>query len=225
MPPLRSLCRGIIWYVLGPVMLAPMAAYCLARVRGGFTKPPWTKGYVALMIVDLAQGLVYTAMAYLGIHNLWFRHLIIPLVFIGMLGVVHRIRQGSRARSWFYAGLAGMGLAAAVAGYFVNGPGWRNALFSTTEGLIFLTVSVVEMRHLLLSEDDRPIGASPEFWLLAALLVYASGTMLFNASSNYFLRKLPAHLILIPWVVVNVVYAAYHLLLAKVFLCPKPSLS
>lgn len=225
MPPLRSLYLGIIWYVLDPVMLAPMGAYMLARIRGGFQKPPWGQAFLALMILDLAQGIVYAAMAHMGIHNLWFRHFILPLVFIGMMVVVHGIRRGSRRRTWFYAGMAGVGLVAAVASYFVNGLAWRNALFSTTEGLIYLAVSVTEMRHLMVSEDDYPIGASPEFWLLAALLIYASGTLIFNASSNYFLRTLPSHLLLIPWVVASAIHAAYHLLLAKVFLCPKPSSS
>jgi len=206
-------------------MLAPMGAYVLSRIRGGYQKPPWAQAFVALMILDLAQGLVYAAMARMGIHNLWFRHLVLPLVFIGMMVVVHGIRRGSRRRTWLYAGMTGVGLVAAVAGCFVNGLAWRNALFSTTESLIFLAVSVVEMRHLLLAEDDRPIGAFPEFWLLAALLVYASGTLIFNASSNYFLQTLPSHLILIPWVVASAIRAAYHLLLAKVFLCPKPSSS
>ena len=225
MPPLRSICLAIIWYVLGPVMLAPMGAYVLARIRGGFQRPPWMHAFVALQMVDLAQGLVYASMALRGIHNLWFRHFVLPLVFIGMMVVVHGIRRGSRRRTWFYVGMTGVGLVAAVASYFVDGLALRNAFFSTTGSIIYLIVSVAEMRHQLLSEDDRPIGASPEFWLLAALLVYASGTLIFNASSNYFLRSLPSHLILIPWVVVSAIHAAYHLLLAKVFLCPKPSSS
>ncbi len=206
-------------------MLAPMGAYLLARIRGGFQEPSWLPIYATLQMVILAQGLVYESMAHMGIHNLWFRHFILPLVFIGMMVVVHRIRRGSRDRKRFYVGMTGVGVVAAVAGYFVDGPAWRNALFSTTEGFIFLAVSAAEMRHLLLSDDDKHIGASPEFWLLAALLVYASGTLIFNASSNYFLRTLPSDLILIPWVVVGMIHAAYYLLLAKVFLCPKPSSS
>ena len=202
-----------------------MAAYLLARVRCGFQKPSWLQAYLIFQVADLVQGLVFEAMAHMGIRNQWLRHLIQPVILVGMLAVVYKIRPGSNRRRWYFVGMAGTGLAAAVTGYFINGIAFRNALFTSTQSLIYLTISVLEMRHLLLSENEKRMGASPEFWLYAALLTYASGTLLFNASSNYFLQTLPPHLILIPWVVVGLVHATYHILMAKVFLCPTPTSS
>lgn len=221
----RQVCRALILYVFDPFMLAPIGALVVSRMRPRFQRPPWLRTFIWVEIGDLVQGLGYTTLGYMGIHNLWYRHVIQPLVFAGLLLVVYQFRPASLLRKTLFGLFLLAGLVAALGGFVLDGLAYRNAIFTSTQSLVFLLVAVLEMRHSLLFNDDAPPSRTPEFWLLSALLIYASGGLIFNATSNYFLRTLPPEILLLPWLVASIVNAAYNALLAKVFLCPKPNRS
>ncbi len=215
----------VIHYLLGSLMVAPVAAYLWSRIKGRYQRPEWLPLFAGVQVFELAGGIFFTTLAVMQRNNQWFGHIGRPIVFIGLLLVLFQLGLDRLSRRILYAISLGVGLLAAGAGAFLNGLEWRNSLFTTTQSLVFMSLGTIEFRRMLTVEDDTSLTDRPEFWLLAALLIYASGTLIFNASSNYFLRTLPPHLVLIPWVAAAMVHAAYHLLLAKVFLCPKPSSS
>lgn len=222
-PP--KIYRFLVFYVLNPWMVAPMAAYLWSLCGKRFQRPTWLPLFATVQAFDLAQGIVFTAMAYMAINNQTFRHLVQPLVCAGLLLTVFRMAPATRPRQFLYGTCLAIVLAAAVAGALLDGVKWRNAVFTMTMSLVFLSLAAWEMKKLLASESHAPLTSLPEFWVLAALLVYGSGTLAFNASSNYFLRTLPPHLLPIPWVIVGTIHAIHEVLLAKAFLCPKPASS
>ncbi len=225
MPSPRTLIR-IIHFVLNPWMLAPIAAYLWGRWRGGYLYPEWMRLYTKVQAFDLVQGLLFTGMAMNHLNNQWLRHLTQPLVFAGMLGTMYLMAPSrTRSRKIVYGAYLTVGLAAAGFGAFLDGTQWRNSVFTSVMCLVYLMAVPQEMRRLSESAEDALLVAQPSFWLLSALLVYSSGTLIFNASSNYFLRTLPPHLVIIPWVVVGVIHAIHEAMLAKAFLCPKPASS
>ena len=221
----NPLYRWILFYVIQPFFLAPMLAFAWSRFRRGFLRPHWMGRFIAVQAVDLVQGSIFFALALSHRNNQWFRHLSQPAVFAGMLWVLARTSHPSPRRQGLYWACAGTGLLAAVAGVFVNGLFLRNALFTTTQCLIYIGLGVYELRGLALREDDENLAAKPEFWLYSAILIYGSTTLIFNASSNHFLRVLPPHLLPLPWLVHGLVIVFYEIALAKVFLCRKPASS
>lgn len=219
MPSPRFLIR-IIYYLLNPWMVAPVAAFLWSRWRGGYQRPEWLGLFAKVQIFDLAQGVVFTALAMEGINNQWLRHLTQPIVFAGMLGTLFCMTPDSKRRRLLYGTCLAVGIAAALAGASLDGVKWRNSVFTSTMCLLYLGLVTRELKALSESTEDLQLTSLPSFWVLAALLVYSSGTLIFNASSNYFLRTLPPHLIIIPWVVVSLVHAIHEVMLAKAFLCP-----
>jgi len=207
-------------------MLAPIAAYLWSRWRGGYLYPEWLRLYTKVQVFDLAQGLVFTGMAMNHMNNQWLRHLTQPVVFAGMLWAMYLMAPSrTRDRKILYGVSLAAGLAAAVLGAFLDGTRWRNSVFTSAMCLVYLLAVPQEMRRLSESTEDASLVAQPSFWVLSALLVYSSGTLIFNASSNYFLRTLPPHLVIIPWVVVGFIHAIHEAMLAKAFLCPTPASS
>lgn len=216
---IRTLTRGILHYVVDPAMLLPLAAYAWARFRGGYRRPAWLPLFLRVQIADLVQGVIFVALAKAHMNNQWFRHGVQPFIFIGLLWTLCRTaEEGSRRKRLFLACI-GVGMAAAVAGVFVNGLWWRNALFMTTQSLIYMGLGIHELQRLFQAPTDEPLTSQPEFWLSSALLIYGSSTLIFSATSNHFLRTLPGELVFIPWLVNGVIIVFYELALAKVFLC------
>nr|WP_320131002.1 hypothetical protein [uncultured Holophaga sp.] len=82
--------------------------------------------------------------------------------------------------------------------------------------------SALFLMDLIRDEGDNPIESKPAFWLFSAFLTWGAGTLLFNGCSNYFLLRLPEHLILLPWLANAIILAFCAVLQMKVFLCPKP---
>jgi len=221
----KSIYFWILVCVIDPAILAPILAYAWSRHRGTYRQPPWLGSYLAVEVLDLAQGVLFIGLALSHQNNQWFRHLIQPVVFTGILWVVARISGPTGWRRLALTACWGLGLAAAVAGVFANGLFLRNALFTVTQSLVYLGIGTHELRRLLLQDDDEPLPDKPEFWLYTALLLYGSATLIFNASSNYFLKALPRHLLPLPWIVNGLVVVIYELFLAKVFLCRKSTSS
>ncbi|WLT33119.1 hypothetical protein [Geothrix sp. PMB-07] len=217
--------RFLVVYVLNPTLLVPVAAYLWSRYRGTYAKPIGLPGAVPREFLEASFGVLGTGLAFAGIPNVGLLHLTRPLTFVATLLVVLQIPAMSRLRRNWYLVAMGLGLLAAAMGYALDTPAYRNSVFTTVQSLIYLIVSSIELRWILMIEDDVPVAARPEFWFFSALLVFASGSLLFNATSNYFLRTLTHDLLPIPWVAVNVVYVMYYFLMAKVFLCPKPTSS
>lgn len=218
----RTLHRWILHYIIDPSILAPVAAYAWSRYRGGYQRPPWLRPFFRLQVLDLIQGVIFISMAMAHRNNQWFRHIIQPVIFTGLLWVLARTaEEGPRRRALFLACTAA-GLLAAVAGVFVNGLFWRNALFMTTQSLIFAGLGVYELRRLFNSPEGGSLKHRPEFWLAAALLVYGASALIFSATSNVLLRSLPHNLVLAPWLLNGMVVLFYELALAKVFLCRTP---
>lgn len=220
----RALLR-IIYFVLNPWMVAPVAAFLWSRWRGGYQRPEWLGLYSKVQIFDLAQGVVFTGLALERINNQWLRHLTQPIVFAGMLGTLFFMTPDSKRRRLLYGICLAVGITAALAGASLDGMKWRNSVFTSTMSLVYLGLVTQELKALSESTEDVHLTSLPSFWVLAALLVYSSGTLIFNASSNYFLRTLPPHLIIIPWLVVTLVHAIHEAMLAKAFLCPTPTSS
>jgi hypothetical protein len=215
----------LIYFVLIPWILAPVAAYLWSRSRRTYQSPDWLRLFTGVQILDLAQGVVFTVLSSIHLNNQWFRHFVQPIIYTGLLLTLFRMAPGPRSRRIIYAFCLGVGWAAAIGGIALNGLKWRNALFSSISSLVFLGLGAWELRRMVLADDDTPLTSLPGFWFTAALLVYGSGTLIFNASSNYFLRTLSPDLVLIPWVMINMVLLIYHVLLAKVFLCKNPASS
>lgn len=181
--------------------------------------------YTKVQLFDLAQGLVFTGLSMNHFHNQWLRHLTQPVVFVGLLGTLFLMAPDSKRRRVLYGTCLALGLAAALGGAFLDGMKWRNSVFTSTMSLLYLGLVPRELKFLSESTMDSPLTGLPSFWVLAALLVYGSGTLIFNASSNYFLKTLSPPLVIIPWVVVGFVHAVHEVMLAKAFLCPKPTSS
>lgn len=221
----KSVYFWILVCVIDPSILAPLLAYAWSRYRGGYRRPAWLGSFLAVQAFDLAQGAFFIALALSHRNNQWFRHLSQPVVFTGMLWVMARLSEPTARRRQALLAAWGLGLAAAVGGIFANGLFVRNALFTVTQSLVYLGIGTWELRRLLLEDDDEPLTDKPEFWLCTALLLYGSATLIFNATSNYFLRALPPHLLPLPWIVNGLVVVIYELFLAKVFLCRKPTSS
>jgi hypothetical protein len=219
---IKPVYRWIFLFLFDPFILAPVLAFAWSRIRGGFSRPHWMGRFLAVQIVDLVQGAIFIALALSHRNNQWFRHLSQPVVFAGMLWVLVKTSHPSPRRLGLYWACAATGLLAAVAGVYVNGLFLRNALFTTTQCLIYIGLGVYELRKLALRDDDENPAAKPEFWLNSAILIYGSTTLIFNASSNHFLRILPPHLLPLPWLVHGLVIVFYEIALAKVFLCRKP---
>lgn len=217
--------RFVVFYILNPWMAAPVTAFLWSRMRWRYKRPAWLPLFVGVQVFDLAQGALFTALASMHHNNQWLRHIAQPIVYVGLLLVLFRMGADRSGRRILYSLSLGIGLAAAVAGALLNGFAWRNVLFTTTMSIVYIGLTTLELRHMVEAEGDTPLTALPEFWLSTALLIYGSGTLVFNASSNYFLRTLSPGLLPIPWVVAATIHAIHHLLLAKVFLCPKPSSS
>jgi hypothetical protein len=217
--------RFLVVYILNPTLLIPLGAYIWSRYRGTYAEPKNLPGAVPREFLEVFFGLLGTVMAFAGIRNVGLLHFTRPLTFVATTCVLLRMPAVPRRRRRLYLGAMGLGLAAAGVGYFLDTPAYRNAVFTTVQSLIFLTISAVELKSILSLEDDLPVADRPEFWFLSALLVFASGSLLFNATSNYFLRTLSRDLLPVPWVAVNVVYLVYYLLMARVFLCPRPTSS
>lgn len=220
-----KILRFLIYYLFNPWIVAPVAAYLWSRGRGNDQRPAWLPLFTGVQIFNLAQGILFTIMASLQINNQWFRHFVQPIVYTGLVLTLFRMAPDQRDRRIIYAFCLGIGLAAAMGGMAMNGLKWRNALFTSTSSLVFLGLGTWELRRMVLADDDTPLTNLPGFWFTAALLIYGSGTLLFNASSNYFLRTLSPDLVLIPWVMITMIHAIHHVLLAKVFLCKNPSSS
>lgn len=213
--------RFLVVYVLNPAFLIPIGALAWSRYRKSYADTDRLPGVAFREVLEASFGLVGTALSFAGIRNLGMLHITRPITFIATLLVLMRMPTVTPGRrSWYWAAMA-TGLLAAAVGYVLDTPLYRNAIFTTVQSLIFLLLSTLELQVILSAEDDTPITDRPEFWFLSALLVFASGSLLFNATSNYFLRTLSHDLLPIPWVAVNTVYVIYYLLMAKVFLCPK----
>ncbi len=221
----KSVYHWILLYVLDPSILAPLLAYAWSRFRDSYKQPSWIRAYLYVQVFDLVQGVIFIALALSHRNNQWFRHLTQPLVFTGLLWVLAKTSEPTPRRKHLITACLGIGLLAAVTGIFVDGLFWRNTLFTVTQSLLYIGLGTYELRRLLLQEDDQILTDKPEFWLYSAILIYGSSTLIFNASSNYFLRNLPPHLVPLPWIVNGVVIVLYQLSLAKVFLCRKPSSS
>lgn len=202
-----------------------MAAYVVSRWRATYQQPGWIPGYAAVKLFDLVQGIIFYGMSVYHLNNQWFRHMTGPVCYLGLIWTMFRMAPRSRGRRVLYGLCAAVGLAAAIAGFALNGIKLRNSLFTSTICLMYLGLVTWEMKALAQSNEDAHLTNLPAFWVLAALLVYSSGTLIFNASSNYFLRTLPPHLLPIPWVIVGIVHAIHEVMLAKAFLCPKPTSS
>lgn len=225
MIPAPKIYRFLVFNVLNPWMLAPMVAYLWSLYQNRFQRPLWMPTFIVVQAFNLAQGLAFTAMAYLGMNNQGFRHLVQPVVCAGFLFTLFRMGRDGRHRRLLYGACLAVTLAAAMAGAALDGMHWRNAVFTSVMSLVYLGLTLWEMKGLLASNGHAALTSQPAFWVLAALMVYGSGTLLFNVSSNYFLRTLPPHLLPIPWVVVGTIHAIHEALFAKAFLCPKPVLS
>ncbi|HEY3269835.1 MAG TPA: hypothetical protein VGJ89_01365 [Geothrix sp.] len=222
---IKPIYRWIFLFLFDPFILAPVLAFAWSRIRGGFSRPHWMGRFLTVQIIDLVQGAIFIALALSHRNNQWFRHLSQPVVFAGMLWVLVKTSPPSPRRLGLYWACAATGLLAAAAGVYVNGLFLRNALFTTTQCLIYIGLGVYELRRLALRDDDENLAAMPEFWLNSAILIYGSTTLIFNASSNHFLRVLPPHLLPLPWLVHGLVIVFYEIALAKVFLCRKPASS
>lgn len=221
----KSIYHWIMVCLIDPSILVPMAGYAWSRLRPRYQSPPWIRPFLWTQIFDLAQGSVFIALALSHRNNQWLRHVAQPLVFLGFLWTLFQLAPPSRGRRILYgAGLAA-GLAAAFAGLALDGMTWRNSVFTSTMSLIYLGLVTWELSSLAQSDNEGRLTDFPAFWLLAALLIYSSGTLIFNASSNYFLRTLPPHLLPIPWILSGLIHVIYEAMLAKVFLCPTPSSS
>jgi hypothetical protein len=207
------------------IMLAPIGAYLWSRNRIYYQKPIWINNFKNLQLIELFFGVIFVSLAYSGIHNQWFRHMAQPVDFVLMILLLRTIRSEFSRNSWLYIILIVIGLMSAGLGLFIDKIHYRNAIFSSTQSVIYLLICGIELPNILLKEETIELRHLPEFWLFAALLLYSSGTIIFNASSNYFLRTLPSALLPIPWLAAASVHSIYHILLAKVFLCPKPSSS
>jgi hypothetical protein len=217
--------RWIFGYLISPSILAPMLAFAWSRFKGGYQNPSWIQVFFWVQLFDLAQGSVFIGLAIFHQNNQWLRHLAQPIVFLGFLWTMFRMAPDSRARRILYGICLTIGLMAAMTGLWLNGVRWRNAVFTTTMSLIYLGLVTRELKILSESNEDATPTSLPAFWVLASLLVYSSGTLIFNASSNYFLRTLSPLLLPIPWVVVGFIHVIHEVMLAKVFLCPKPTSS
>jgi hypothetical protein len=225
MPKSFLICQFILNNVLDPLVLLPMLGFAWSRIRGGFERPRWIGPFVMVVAFDLLQGIVFTAMAYRHLNNQWFRHVFDPLVFLGILWILFLTQPSSRRRRWQYFSCGAVGIVAAVVGFSLNTMHFRNALFTSVMSLAFLTFCTFELRRMLLLDDAIPLERQPVFWLYTGLLILGSGTLIFNAISNYFLHVLPKSLILIPWVVMSCVYSIHYVFIAKVFLCRNPTSS
>ena len=221
----KSVYHWILVWVIDPSILAPLTAYAWSRFRGGFQRPQWLRPFLWVQILDLAQGIVFIAMALSHRNNQWFRHLIQPFIFTGLLWVLAKAAEDSPQRRRIYISCLGLGVLAALAGVFVNGIRWRNALFTTTQSFVFMGLGIYELQRLFTQENDEILTDKPEFWLNTAILIYGSVTLIFSASSNYFLRNLPPHLLPLPWIIHGLILVFYQLFLAKVFLCRRPTSS
>lgn len=221
----KSIYHWIMLCLIDPAILAPMLGYAWSRFRTGYQEPPWIRPFLWTQAFDLAQGSVFIALALLHQNNQWLRHVAQPLVFLGFLWTLFRLGPGSRSRRALYGTCLAAGLVAAIVGFELDGMKWRNSVFTSTMSLVYLGLVTWELKALTQSEEENHLADLPAFWLLAALLVYSSGTLIFNASSNYFLRTLPPHLLPIPWVVAGFIHVVHEVMLAKVFLCPKPTSS
>ncbi len=217
--------RIVIVYVLNPTLLLPIGAYFWSRWRKVYAEPRNLPGVVPREFLEASFGVAGTALSFAGIKNLGFLHVTRPITFLATLAVLMWMPTVTSSRRKWYVVAMGLSLVSAVLGYVLDTPAYRNAIFTTVQSLIALLFSTIELREILAFDDAIPIMERPEFWFLSALLVFASGSLLFNATSNYFLRTLSHDLILVPWVAVAVVHSIYHVLLAKVFLCPKPTSS
>lgn len=213
--------RSIIVYILNPTFVFPIGAYFWSRYKGTYLEPTGLPGAVPREYVETFFAILGTAIAFSGARNIPLLHFTRPITFLVTLAVLLRMPTVSPQRQKWYMVAMGLGFASAVFGYFLDTPSYRNAIFSTTQSLIFLTASALELREILILDEASPVTEKPEFWFLSALLVLATGTLLFNATSNFFLRSLSHDRLLIPWVAVNVVYMIYYILMAKVFLCPR----
>ncbi|MDP1832582.1 MAG: hypothetical protein Q8K67_11030 [Geothrix sp.] len=221
----KSVYHWILVWVIDPSILIPLTAYAWSRLRGGYQHPQWLRPFLWVQILDLAQGIVFIAMALSHRNNQWFRHLIQPFIFTGLLWVLAKAAQDSPQRRRIYISCVGVGILAALAGVFVNGIRWRNALFTTTQSFVFMSLGTYELQRLFTQENDEILTDKPEFWLNTAILIYGSVTLIFSASSNYFLRNLPPHLLPLPWIIHGLILVFYQLFLAKVFLCRRPTSS
>lgn len=217
--------KYLMYFIFIPWMVAPVAAYVVNRWRGDYQQPAWMPLYTKVQVFDLAQGAIFTGMSLYHVNNQWLRHLTQPVVFIGMLWTIFRMAPDSKGRRILYRACMVAGLAAAVVGTLLDGMKWRNSVFTTTMSLVYLGLATRELRIISESNESDHLTTLPSFWVLAGLLVYSSGTVIFNATSNYFLRTLPMHLLFIPWVIVGIVHAIHEVLLAKAFLCKKPASS
>lgn len=215
----KSVYHWILVWVIDPSILAPLAAYAWSRFRGGYQRPQWLRPFLWVQILDLAQGIVFIAMALSHRNNQWFRHLVQPFIFTGLLWVLAKAAEDSPQHRRIYLSCLGLGILAALAGVFVNGIRWRNALFTTTQSFVFMGLGIYELQRLFIHENDEILTDKPEFWLNTAILIYGSVTLIFSASSNYFLRNLPPHLLPMPWIFHGLILVFYQLFLAKVFLC------
>lgn len=221
----RPLHRWILLYVIDPSLLAPLLGYAWSRFRGGYQWPPWFTAFAWVLGFDLIQGATAIGLALSHHNNQWLRHGTQPVVFAGLLWVLAQLPGSSAGFRRLVAICGGVGLLAAVVGVFVNGLFWRNALFTVTQSLIYSGLGALGIKRLLEHEETELLTQRPEFWLNAAILVYGSSTLVFNATSNHFLRTLPPHLLHLPWTVNGLVIVLYQLSLAKVFLCRKPTSS
>ena len=215
----RTVTRGILHYVVDPAMLLPLAAYAWSRARGGYRRPAWLRLFIGVQVADLVQGLIFISIAKAHMNNQWFRHGVQPFIFAGLLWTLYRTSEGGERRRRLFLACLGAGGVAAVAGVFVNGLWWRNALFMTTQSLIYMGLGIHELQRLFQSQEDESPADQPEFWLSSALLIYGASALIFSATSNHFLRTLPGELVFIPWLVNGVIIVFYELALAKVFLC------
>ncbi len=180
----------------------------------------WFQGY------DLFTTAVTLSLGLLGHNNLWFANLDEPVAFIWLMVLFRSWTTHPRARACYGFAIV-LGLITSAAGIALNQSIFKfNDLFLTFQSLILSAASMFELGRLFMAPDqESPLTQVPLFWVLSGTYFFSLGSLVIHALGNHFVRTLPLHLVGIPWLLRAILYYLQKLMIAKAFLCPKPTSS
>jgi hypothetical protein len=202
----------------------PVAAVAIHHRSDRYAAPPWLRRLSLLQGYNLLVNWTLLGLAMNHVRNAW---LAAPTYLVETLLSLWVLRGVDPRRLRWPALVPSIALILGSAAVDVSRTGFRGKwpLSETLAGLLLLLFCLLLLVRLLRSDSATPTMDQPSFWLLGAWSLILAFDLTFFPLQNLFLQRLSHAWILVPWFAKYVTGLILNLVLARTFLCPKPSSS
>lgn len=202
----------------------PVSAMVFHHWSGRFTTPPWIRRLSLLLGYGLLVNWTLLGLALNHVRNAWLAapaYLVESLLTLWVLrGVAPR-----RFPSLVLVPSIAVILGTTAVDAFRIGVRGKWPISETVTSLLLLALCILALSEPSREDDETPARNRPSFWLLGAWSLMLAFDLTFYPLHNVFLQQLSREWILVPWFAKYVVGLILNLVLARTFLCPKPSSS